>query len=304
MTQPQVVAVTGGTGFIGSILIKDLLATGHQVRLLARNPNKISQLPNLEVIHGDLSNPAALQLLVQGSAYIVHCAGRVRGRNYAEFKSDNVDGTQNLLQSLAQHAPCAHLLHISSLSACQPFLSDYAQSKKAAEDLVTDCARWTILRPPAVYGPTDAELKPLFDSLRNGISWVPGATSNRFSLLHVEDLSQLLLHIMNNPEPHQQVIYEPDDGSPQGYDWQDLQTISAAVFQRKIRCITIPKVFLKSTAHINMLFSTLIRKAPMLTTGKVNELTFNNWVVDPNKKVPDWQASIQFSEGLKNLYSS
>ena len=296
------VALTGGTGFIGSSVLSQLLAAGHSVRVLARNSAKITvESDHLHIISGDLHNQSALAELIDGADTIVHCAGRVRGRNLTQFNTDNIIATQALLNSCNSHS---HFVYISSLAAREPALSHYASSKLQAEQVVKDHinSNWTIIRPPAVYGAGDVELRPLFDWMRRGILWIPGRPSNRFSILHVNDLASLITYIVESSGPARQ-IYEPYDGKKGGYQWQELRAIAADVFNRKIRPYTIPGSILNTAARLNMVFSTITNRPPMLTPGKVRELVHSDWVSDPAKSITGWQPQIDFKVGLQNLYS-
>ena len=298
----QTIALTGGTGFIGRSILTRLLAAGHQVRLLARNPSKISlQSERLQLIRGSLHEHALIEQLVDHADTIIHCAGRVRGRRLDQFTTDNLDATEGLITANKSRA---RFVYISSLAAREPSLSHYALSKNQAEQAIRahQTTNWTILRPPAVYGPGDRELRPLFDWMRRGVMWVPGLPSNRFSLLHVNDLASLVQYIVEHNHSTAQIV-EPDDGKVMGYQWSELQAIAAHVFKRKIRRYTLPTSILNPAARANMVFSTLINKAPMLTLGKVRELQHSNWVVDSSKSITGWQAQIDFEAGLRILYS-
>lgn len=301
----KIVALTGGTGFIGNTTLHHLLLAGHHVRLLARNINKVEATSDrLQLIQGDLQQPECVQRLVENVDIIVHCAGRVRGLTEAQFIADNVAATRALVDAACQHSQLQHFIHISSLAARHPQLSYYAKSKYMSEEVLKrhSFRAWTILRPPAVYGPNDRELRPLFDWMRHGILWIPGNRKNRFSLLHCEDLGRLIVQLVSQSQPSEHIL-EPDDGASMGYQWSDIQTIAADVFHRRVRSITLPVNILKSVALLNMLFSSLINRAPMLTLGKVKELSYSNWISDPAKMYVDWQPSIDLRVGLKKLYS-
>jgi len=303
MTETKVVALTGGTGFIGSTVLKYLLAAGHIVRLLVRDPRKFDSLPSqLHVVPGNLQDRRSLETLVKNTEVIVHCAGRVRGSTQEEFNLDNVLGTRALLDTAIRHTHLQHFIHISSLAAREPHLSLYAGSKKLSEDVLRDhqFQFWTIIRPPAVYGPKDKELRLLFNWMRRGMMWVPGDITNRFSLLHSEDLGQLIAHqILESPPTTR--IFEPDDGKNHGYQWIDLQKTASDLYGHRVRCLTIPPSILHSAAHVNVIFCKIFNNAPMLTPGKVRELLHKNWVSDPTKAVPSWKPTIDFSVGLRTL---
>ncbi|CAI7832941.1 unnamed protein product [Closterium sp. NIES-53] len=73
----QVFAVTGATGFLGSHLLQQLLAAGHTVRCLCRQPNTLPPHPRIQVVIGSLSDPSALESLLQGTSGLFHLAGVV-----------------------------------------------------------------------------------------------------------------------------------------------------------------------------------------------------------------------------------
>ena len=300
------VALTGGTGFIGSTLLNTLLESGNLVRLLVRHPEKLSSPPpGLSLVNGDLQNRSALTDLVRDTEVVIHCAGRVRGSSLAEFTRDNSESTRQLFTIAEQEGSVRHFIYISSLAARHPELSNYAASKKMAEDVLIsqqDSLAWTIIRPPAVYGPADRELRPLFDWMRKGILWVPGNSENKFSLLHSDDLYQFVVRLVTQP-PTSGLILEPDDGKHLGYQWNDLQAIGEDLFNRRVKKIILPPFIMLSAAHTNMIFSNLQKKSPMLTVGKARELMYSNWVSDYETKVNDWEPTVDLRTGLKNIYS-
>ncbi|MGB5148263.1 MAG: NAD(P)-dependent oxidoreductase, partial [Porticoccaceae bacterium] len=169
------IAITGATGFIGSNLCFRLRASGFRVRALVRSPGQAQSLvrAGVDIVPGDLTAPLALGQLLAGCAAVIHCAGTVRGRTLADFAPANVLGNRHLIQAIKMSDTPPRLLALSSLAAREPQLSPYAASKFAGEQVVTasgDTVAWTILRPPAVYGPGDRELLPLFRLMARGIA--------------------------------------------------------------------------------------------------------------------------------------
>jgi 2-alkyl-3-oxoalkanoate reductase len=301
MPNAKVIALTGSTGFIGSHILKSLLANDFRVRILVRNSNKAISHPNIEVISGDLHNQSSLDKLTVGVDCVIHCAGRVRGANAATFIHDNVHATKNILSTSIQTHKVRFIL-ISSLSAREPSISDYANSKYCSESALkqSHLSQWTIIRPPAVYGPGDTELKPVFDWMKRGVLWVPGSEQQRFSLLHVADLSQLIIDQLDIKTEYK-FILEPDDGKQ--YSWQLVQHIGEDFFHRKIRMIRIPTPLLSFAAHSNVLLSKLSNRSPMLTPGKVRELLHNSWVSESTPSNTNWNPKIDLKIGLGTLYS-
>jgi len=189
---PQPVAVTGGTGFVGSHLVDTLCAAGLSPRLLVRDPVSPRWIGGnpVEWVPGSLEDAAALRRLVAGAGTVFHLAGVLRAGSEAEFDRGNRMGTANLVAALQEAAPRARLIHVSSLAAVGPSpepagvgpeaepspISSYGRSKLAAESEVRglgDSAWWAIVRPPAIYGPRDTDIFEFFRMAGRGLVAVP-----------------------------------------------------------------------------------------------------------------------------------
>ena len=301
----KLVAVTGATGFIGSIVIQELIHDGWNIRALTRHGSH-SGSESLEWIQGDLDNLTALHHLVNDAAFVIHCAATVKGSSFLEFEHINVEGTKNLLAATLNQTHRPRFLYLSSLAARQPELSWYAQSKSLSErqfPQYSDKLQWTIFRPTAVYGPGDKELKPLFQAMHRGIMPAFGSIYNRFGLIHVHDLVSAILTWLNTPVSANQ-IFELDDGTPNGYSYEELAILAQNVWKRPVRCIQIPDLMIRSIAALNLRLSQVLHYSPRLTPGKVNELQHNNWVCDntPLRNViPDWQPKVHLRDILPEL---
>lgn len=299
----KLVAITGGTGFIGYQLIKALLTKHYRVRALTRDANKLQVThPSLEITSGHLHQKSSLNDLIHEAHYVIHCAGRVRGASQEQFLHDNLEGTHNILDACKQASSLKKFIFISSLAAREPNISHYAKSKYLAEELIktTNFTQWSIVRPPAVYGPGDKELLPVFNWMKKGILWVPGNAKQKFSLIHVQDLVNLItLQIPSSPTAE---VFEPDDGCQ--YDWSLIAQLCSEFFNRRIRKILIPKAVLSSAANLNVLLSSFLNYPPMLTPSKVRELTCNNWIAQGISPSHGWTAQIDLKKGLSTLYSS
>ncbi|ARO86572.1 epimerase [Nitrosospira lacus] len=295
------VAVTGATGFIGSVLLKSLIKEGWKIKALARHPRANDEFT--QWIEGDLDNLDALRSLVENVSAVVHCAGRVRGSSLEDFIATNVEGTSNLVRASIQQASPPRFLLISSLAARQPELSWYATSKRMAEQLVIDhshimpCA---VFRPTAVYGPGDKEMSPLFRVTQRGILPMVGKAAMRFGLLHVNDLVDAILCWLSTQAPVNGV-YELDDGLPGGYDSQTVAAIAQDVWKRPVRCLFLPAPLVSLVANINLWSAQILRYSPMLTPGKVRELQHPDWVCDITpltQALPNWRPRVRLRDAL------
>ena len=236
---------------------------------------------------------------------MVHCAGAVRGNSQADFDRVNVAGTSTLLQAiLAQPRPPV-LLMLSSLAAREPHLSWYAHSKREGERLVQALQELhtIILRPPAVYGPGDKEMQPIFEWMKRGIALVPGSTEARTSLIHVADLVSAMMSCLNHSAAACGHTMTLCDGQANGYSWREMAAIAAAHWERTVRLFRIPGWLLDTAAALNSRVAAISGRAPMLTLPKVRELRHNNWVVD-NEAITGatgWTPRIDLRTGLQQL---
>lgn len=295
-------AVTGATGFIGAAVCRALHGAGHTVRILARSPQRAQALGDCvdEVVRGDLHDPAALARLVEGADAVVHCAGAVRGASQAAFDRINVQGVENLVAAMAGGP--ARLLSLSSLAAREPLLSFYAMSKYRGERVLQEHAgglHWVALRPPAVYGPGDRELLPLFRLMAKGIAPVPGNPAARFSMIFVEDIASLVIAWLAQAGSATGV-FTLDDGTEGGYDWQDVSRVVERLCGRRVRLVPVPAAVMDIPAWINRSLARAFGYAPMLTPEKLRELRHPDWVCDSKalQQVVDWQPRYQLEAGL------
>jgi len=303
------IAITGATGFIGGALAQRLASTDWRIRALVRpdSHHKRSKEDAVQWVAGDLEDMKSLQRLVKEADAVVHCAGAVRGGVQMDFDQINVDGCAQLVQAAAAQNPPPYFLLLSSLAAREPQLSHYAASKLKGEKVLASYSgnmSWSVLRPPAVYGPGDREMRPLFQWMFRGIAPLIGSDKNRVSLLYVEDLVEAIVCLLHNKK-HQQRIYELHDGRPNGYSWQEIIDIVAGLSGKSILRASIPVSFVTVMASINLIITKFFGGSPMLTPGKVKELTHSDWVADNIQFSSEtgWVPGVSLKEGLRRTFS-
>ncbi len=295
------VALTGATGLVGGHLVDRLVENGLSVRILARTPEKVGR-DDVDVVKGDLASPEALERLCAGADTVVHCAGRITAYSREQFDEINVAGTVAMVAA-AKAAGTRRFVHVSSLAAREPTVSDYAASKRAGEVEVRKDdggMPWIILRPPAVYGPGDRATLPLIKQLSQPIAFVPGSRSGRASLIHVRDLSAAIAHVVSE-DTLAQGIYELDDGKRGGYSWRELSEAAGKARGGKVRCIYLPKSMVKLAGLVEVAIAKRRGRTPDVTPGKVSELYHPDWVCRHNllQESSDWVPAVGLSEGLK-----
>ncbi|UOX89482.1 NAD-dependent epimerase/dehydratase family protein [Amycolatopsis sp. FBCC-B4732] len=171
----MLIAVTGGTGFLGGHTVAALLRRGHRVRLLARDAGRAPS--TVDVVDGDVTDPGAAARLVDGADALLHAAGvyTFDSRRRAEVRRVNVGGTANVLDA-ARRAGTGRIVHVSTVGALYParepsigpaspvgrpretYLAAKAEAELIARAHRDAGAPVTITYPPALLGPADPHL--------------------------------------------------------------------------------------------------------------------------------------------------
>ena len=271
------IAVTGAAGFVGSHLIDALHNAGLPVRVLYHR-NKPAARTGIEAVIGDLNDSASLQVFLQDIEVVIHAGGLVAARDVRDFQRTNVVGTRNLAAAATRQGVRRFLL-ISSLAARLPDISPYAASKYAAEQILRefDSFAWDVIRPPAIYGPGDLQILPLFKLLAQGVALLPGGRNARVSVLHVKDLAMAIVAWVNSGAAHR-VIYEIDDGARDGHAWREILAAAAQHLRVNPHYIVPPYRCCNWPVLFNELLRNLAAPRRFLSPGKIRELRHPDWV--------------------------
>jgi dihydroflavonol-4-reductase len=207
--------LTGGTGFVGSAVARALLARGHRVRALVRKGSDRANLAGLEVelVEGDLTDPASLTRAVAGCQHVMHVAAdyRIWVPDPEAMLRANVDGTVALLRA-AKAAGVGRMVYCSSVAAlgltgtatpadeATPVSEDrivgiYKKSKFRAEQAVLALVRdeamdVVIVNPAAPIGPRDIKPTPTGRMIADAASGkMPAYVETGLNVVHVDDVA-------------------------------------------------------------------------------------------------------------------
>lgn len=213
------VLLTGASGFVGSHILDCLQSRAIPTAVLLRptSDRRFLQhyLSALDIRTGAITEPASLPAALNGITHVIHCAGCTRARRDSDYHENNHLGTRNLVDAInARPGQVERLVHLSSLAAAGPAtlaaparesdppcpVSEYGWSKLAGELEVRNHCRapFTVLRPPAVYGPRDQAFLGLFKAVRLHLLPRPSA-SQLLSLVDVKDLTQTVVTCLDHP---------------------------------------------------------------------------------------------------------
>lgn len=305
--------VTGGTGFVGSHLVEALRRRGDEVTALVRSPAKAAILAPLGVTlaPGDLQDPAALTRALAGVDVVYHVAGLTAARSAAEFRRVNVEGTASLLDAAARTGVERFVL-VSSLAAAGPSprggrrvdlepsepVTRYGVSKAAAEDVVRHgSVPWVIARPPAVYGPRDAELLKVFKIARIGVAPVFGDGSQELSLVYGPDLAEALATMGSTVGVEGRVYYP---AHPEVVTSGELVRTIGRAMGRRMRLVPLPRPLADGILQVTGLAARLSGRATLLNPDKANEFFQPAWTCDPAPLERDtgWRAAHDVVRGV------
>jgi nucleoside-diphosphate-sugar epimerase len=300
--------VTGGSGFIGSCLIRQLSEKGYEVRALLRKTSDVSHLEGVrfERADGDLSNFESLKKAVQGVDVVFHLAGVVTAPNRDGYFKHNAEGTKLLAEAVAEANPgLRRFVLVSSLAAAGPAsslenpnlethpespVSLYGQSKLQGErELLKfkDKFSVAIIRPPMVYGPRDKGVFVVIQTVaRRMMPMIRGGTadgSKYYSLIHVADLCQGIVQAGEAKADHVpsgEVFYLTDGGL---YTYRELLLAMAQALGVRPLEIKIPPFAVTIAAGAADAVGSVIGKTFPLNRDKVNEILPDYWICSTEK---------------------
>ena len=286
-------AITGATGFVGQTLVRLALDGDWHVRALTRSPQISTD--GLNWINGSLEDPASLAELVRWSDAVIHVAGIVNAADRAGFAKGNIEGTRAVVDA-AKNEGVRRFIHVSSLSAREPGLSNYGWSKAEAESVVANSTLdWTMVRPPAIYGPGDKDMLDLFKMAQRGFVLLPPA--GRLSVIEVSDLARLLLALVDAPEAAGK-IYDADDGRASGWSHVEFGRAIGEAVGKRATTLSMPHTFVSLGAKLDRLFR---GNNARLTADRAAYFCHPDWVIDEKQRVPSkiWVPEIETCAGLR-----
>ncbi|MDT5208936.1 MAG: hypothetical protein QOF67_1351 [Mycobacterium sp.] len=169
--------VTGATGYVGGRLVPRLLDHGYAVRALARNPDKLANIPwrgAVEVVRGDLGNSDSLTAAFDGADvvyYLVHSMG-----TSADFVAEESQSARNVVAA-AQHGGVRRLVYLSGLHPSGADLSPHLRSRVAVGEILLDSDIETlVLQAGIVVGSGSAS----FELIRHLTDRLPAMTTPKW----------------------------------------------------------------------------------------------------------------------------
>ena len=307
--------VTGGTGFVGSHLVEELQRRGYdEIRALVRSDLKWLDGLGVMPVRGDLFDEDALREGVHGVDAVFHVAGLTRAPTQEALDRANVTGTLNVLNAVRDAAPdVRRVLVTSSLAAAGPStgrplvesdprrpITRYGRSKAAMEHRIEqgfDELPVTVVRPPAVYGPREADIYQMIRGAARGLFPIVGDGGvPRLSLVHVRDLASGMADLLEAPEAEGETYFL---GSERGYAWQEVREAVEAALGRRTLKLPVPGALMGVAGALSEGVGRVAGTLPPLTRDKA-EAARHAWVCSVEKAASDvgYRPQVGLGEGM------
>jgi NADH dehydrogenase len=194
--------ISGGTGFVGGHVCRELLARGHQLRLLVHAGKPVQQ-PGVEFVSGNVTIGASCLKGGAGCDAIINLVGIIREVPHRgiTFSRLHVEATRNMLAAAKENG-INRYLHMSALGSRPDAVSGYHRSKFAAEELVCSSGlAHTIFRPSVIFGPEDAFVNMLAGFIRKFLL-VPviGDGTYRLQPIAADDVARCFALALEKPQ--------------------------------------------------------------------------------------------------------
>ena len=298
--------VTGGTGFIGSHLVEHLVDQGYHVTCLIRKTSNLRWLDHLltskssqvELVIGDLRDFDVLVEHIRGVDLVFHLAGLTKAPDAATYDRVNAKGTKRLIEAcLGVQTSLDRFVYCSSLAAVGPSrdatpntedvtpqpLTDYGSSKLKGEMIVhayADQLPMTVIRPPAVYGPRDADIFLFFQMINRGVIPILGDADKLLSLVHVKDLVAGIYTAAASERAIGETYFLTDGDI---HTWRGIERVIADALEKRPIKLKVPFFLLDFISIFAEAAAKITRQTPTLNRQKVQDLKQRFWICDSTK---------------------
>lgn len=274
------ILVTGGTGFLGSHIVRRLVEDGHKIRALVRNRERAEREGRLEGVpvdwaSGDVTEPASLTAALVGVDQIVHTAAIAIEKGQASYEQVNYQGTVNLVDAALQ-ADVRRFINISQLGADPDLPYRFLASKGRAQAYVAGSdLTWTAFRPSVIFGPEDefanifARLVPLSPLIYP----IVGTEDSRFQPVWVDDVAEAVAKTLGNEATF---MKEYELGGPEVLTLEEIE-------RRTLRAIGARRVMIRFPMPLLRLIVALMERtlpSPPVTRSLLELLQVSNVPTD------------------------
>lgn len=311
------ILITGASGFVGSHLLKRLLANGDLIRC-SIHKNSLNIPCEVESLLGDLTDPIFAEKLTEGINCVFHCAALVSGaKSKEQYFEVNTAGTEILLGSCVKNNISRFIFistlgvlglkdHIGVDESAKPELSfdPYRDSKMRAEEIVLkygEKLKITILRPGWIYGPGDQRILPFFvRQIKRGTMIFPGMGNNLVHFTYIDHVIEAIMRARQQDRTIGQV-YNITDGTRVTFR-QILETL-ASIMKKKRSGIFIPKSVAILVGFLCELLERILHVPVPIKRYHIRLLNLNHhFSIAKAERDFGYKPTVTLEEGLQSFY--
>ncbi|WP_027185969.1 NAD-dependent epimerase/dehydratase family protein [Desulfovibrio inopinatus] len=261
--------LTGASGGLGQCLLPRLVAAGHHIVVLVRNPEVFHSRERVVVVAGDICKPETYAHALYDIDVILHLAALTHSSKLQDYTAVNDQATADLIRQAQNTNFSGRFVYVSTRAA-HPECGGYGASKAAAEKHVRESGfDFTILRPAEVYGTAKPEaVSKLAHAAASGFCvMLPGAGHYTLAPVYAENVHDALLASLESPAASQQTY---DLAGPDVLTCREFVKRIMEAKNRKRPIFPIPLILLAWAAR---LFALIGMKHPPLTADQIPRLT-------------------------------
>lgn len=313
----ETIAVTGGTGFVGTFLCNALREKGYRIRIITRKMPK-KQRENTEYAVADYQDEKSLENAFTGADKVIHLAAGLFCISKKEFFRANSKATENVATA-AKKAGIRKIIYQSSLAAGGPAYdgkpknetmpdkpsSYYGASKLEGEKFIKECGiPYVILRAPIVYGGKDAGVSTISDWVRRGLMVNAGSADGKFSFIYVKDLVRVHIDALEKDIFNGGTFYVCEK---QDYPWKEfINKMADGMGRRPPFMLNMPMPVVYAAGMVCELVSILTGATPMLNRDKAREAAGPDWTADASlwEKTAGWNDWTPLERGVRLTFGT
>lgn len=266
------ILITGASGFVGSNIRREL--AGRPLRLLVRNANEVpgSFGDDVEVVEGDLTNPASLTGKFDGCEAVIHLVAIISEGGGQTFDGVIRQGTVNAVNE-AQRAGVSRFLDMSALGTRNDKAFPYFEAKYQAEQAVKESGiPWTIFRPSVIFGPGDEFINTLANLVKKApILPVVGDGKSKFQPVHVTEVATAFRVALDDPST---AYHTYDLGGPDILTYEGMMDTIATQLGKSPSKIHVPIGLMKTVVSLSSPLPSALK--PPVTMEQLRMLAVDN----------------------------
>jgi len=315
--------ITGGTGFIGAHLCRQLVASGHQIVALVRDPNKAAaELPasGIETLAGDLSVFDRDDLVIPPCDLVIHLAGVVAAKTPEEYDAVNFEAVRSLVKALArQRWRPRRLLFASSLAAAGPSatrvpkterdpaepVEPYGRAKLKAEQFLAAEAPFptTSFRPSLVFGPRDTATLAFFKMARRGVGFRVAGEPQALSFIDVDDaVSGIAAMMTDTSDAHRTYFLAAREQMDTELLWQAM----SEAIGRRVRVVRVPRPVLRAASATSTALSKVFGFTNQLDAKQYDQMVAPAFLCSSEalQKAHGWTPRVSLVASLQKAWTA